>query len=117
MLLLEHLAGLGDEGRRLVGALRVTTDVGGIKEKSLISCFPLHATQDRGSCMYLFCGFESLQGVGTSAETIRYKYECGQGDQTCKKYSDHTDNIASEQTDYQQDYAHETTSMHRSVIL
>ena len=32
---------------------------------------------------FLFRGLESLQGIGASAETVRHKYECGQGARTC----------------------------------
>ena len=43
----------------------------------------LHKAQDRSPCLYLLRGLESLQGIGTSAETVRYKYEYGQAARTC----------------------------------
>jgi len=55
------------------------------------SYVPLHVTQDRGSCMYLFCGTQSVQGTGKTSKTIEYEHECGQSSCTCPNYSHNTD--------------------------
>ena len=78
---------------------------------------PLHPPQDKGTRMHLFCGIESLKGTGAAAETIQYQYECRQGFGTCADDCNNIADTAQEQTGYQSNYADETPSTYRAIIL
>ena len=36
---------------------------------------PLHAPKDRGTCLHLLCGIESVQGVGAAAQAKSHQHE------------------------------------------
>ena len=68
---------------------------------------PLHAPKDRGTCLHLLCGIESVQGVGEAAQTQPYQHECGQGSQHGKDGDYHQYLYAREQGALRQDNADE----------
>ena len=61
-------------------------------------------------------GTESLQGTGTTAQTITNTDECRQGTRIGSDNSDNTDPFASKQGSLQQNNAFETTSTHRPSL-